>query len=274
MLFIFKSGLRFMANWGRMHRQFWVYSLPLHIHGLLLALSLRRVPSITVDEPETGLSLTSKDATYSAIPRTALSKEDLPCSTPAVALLGSNAGLGTGRREQAAGYSHILGSDGSVDSWLVCISRSVVYGQAEVSKRALRIGQQTDLALCSFWCGGSWVRALTASGRGGDELSVIYLGESNEVTPLVPILKVQEDIFKGLRDLHLKAPAHKQENEPVRSNAPLNKSIFSVCLQRRKRYGMVQGSGARIVGWIPASHFFSSVCPWAHHCSMPPCSHL
>ena len=59
----------------------------------------------------------SKDATYSAMPSTALSKEDLPSSAPAVALLGRNAGVGAGKREQAAGFaSHILGGDGSVDS--------------------------------------------------------------------------------------------------------------------------------------------------------------
>ena len=87
-------------------------------------------------------------------------------------------------------------------------------------------------ALCSFWCGWSWVRVLTDSGRGADdELSVIYLGESNEVTHSGPHSQGSRgtSLKKGLRDLHLKAAAHKQEDEWTRSNVPLNKSIFSVC---------------------------------------------
>lgn len=142
MLFIFKSSLRFMAKLRGRYRQFWYIPCPYtYMASPTSIIPSQSGPFITVDEPETGLSCPGPRMphilAYPEQPsprRTYLAQCQLyPC-----------AGLGTGRWEQAAGFSHILGSDGSVDSWLVCISRSVVYGQAEVSKWALRIEQQTD----------------------------------------------------------------------------------------------------------------------------------
>lgn len=220
---------------------------------------------------------TSKDATDSAIPRTALSKEDLPCSAPAVALLGSNAGLGTGRREQAAGFSHILGSDGSVDSWLVCISRSVVYGQAEVSKRALRIGQQTDGTVLFLM----WVKLSKSAHSLGERgrwivcnlPGWVYWGD----TLWSPFSRFKRDIFQKRVSgtciwKHLLISRRMNRN---RSNVPLNKSIFSVCAFKEEALW----NGTQALGpdhWVEFQHhhFFAGVCPWAHHCSMPPCSHL
>lgn len=50
-----------------------------------------------------------------------------------------------------------------------------------MSKRALRIGQQTDgTVLFLMW--GKLSKSAHSLGERGDELSVIYLGESNEVT--------------------------------------------------------------------------------------------
>lgn len=152
-----------------------------------------------------------------------------------------------------------------------------MYSQAEVSKRALRIGQQTDgTVLFMMWVKLS--KSAHSLGEGADdELSVIYLGESNEVTHPGPHSQGSRgtSLKKGLRDLHLKAAAHKQEDEWTRSNVPLNKSIFSVCtFKEAALWNGIQALGPDHWVEFQHHHFFTSVCPWAHHYSMPPCSHL
>lgn len=92
---------------------------------------------------------------------------------------------------------------------------------------------------------------LTASGRGEDELSVIYLGESIEVTHSGPHSQGSRgtSFKKGLRDLHLKTPAHKQENEPQSIKCPFEQIHFlSLCLQGGSAMEWYTGSGARSLG--------------------------
>ena len=93
---------------------------------------------------------------------------------------------------------------------------------------------------------------LTALGRGGGgELSVICLGESNEVTHSGPHSQGSRgtSLKKSLRDLHLKAAAHKQENEAELIKCPFEQICFlSLYLQEGSAVEWCTGSGARYLG--------------------------